>query len=167
MLSADDYIRILGLNSHVEGGAFKEIYRAELLLPQIILPETFKGSRHAATSIYFLLKYGQFSAFHRIASDECWHFYDGAPLHIYEITTEGNLITHILGRNIVQGETFHTVIKAGSWFASRCETENAFSLVGCTVAPGFDFEDFELGSRQNLTSQYPQHTKLIEELTPN
>ncbi|MCU0423798.1 MAG: cupin domain-containing protein [Bacteroidia bacterium] len=165
MFTADDYIHHLQLTEHIEGGAFKEIYRSPLLLNHELLPPSFKGDRHASTAIYFLLKNGQFSAFHRIAADEGWHFYEGAPLHIYEITSDGELKTHLLGRNLLAGEKFFTVIKGGSWFASRCEVQGGFSLAGCTVAPGFHFDDFELADRNSLQQQFPKYHQLITELT--
>lgn len=167
MKKADYYIKKLELISHVEGGAFKEIYRAPMMIPKATLSEEFKGDRNASTAIYFLLKHGQISALHKIASDELWHFYDGDALCIYEITKQGELIKHVLGRDLEKGESFQILIKAGSWFGSRCEVENGFSFVGCTVAPGFDFEDFILADRQQLSELFPQHKKLIEELTYN
>ncbi|MES2726442.1 MAG: cupin domain-containing protein, partial [Bacteroidota bacterium] len=142
-MNAKYYIDKLGLTKHIEGGAFKETYRADLIIENNALTPNFKGDKNASTGIYFLLEYGQFSAFHRIASDEMWHFYDGDTLTIYEIESNGTLITHKLGRNLEAGETFQCVIKAGNWFGSRCEITEGFSLVGCTVAPGFDFADFE------------------------
>lgn len=165
MNKAEYYINKLGLTSHVEGGAFKEIYRSNLMIEKTHLPETFHGNRNMSTAIYFLLQHGQFSAFHKIASDEMWHFYDGDTLCIYEITKDGNLIKHLLGNNLEKGESFTCVIKAGSWFGSRCEVENGFSLVGCTVAPGFDFEDFVLAKRELLCEFYPNYSSLISELT--
>ncbi len=163
MQTADYWVEKLGLENHIEGGAFREIYRSPLLLKN--LPDTFKGERNAYTAIYFLLKSGDFSAFHRIASDEGWHFYAGTSLTVYEIEKNGSLITHKLGRDIEKGETFQTTIKAGSWFGSRCEDENGYALVGCTVAPGFDFEDFELAEYKTLSKKYPQHEGLIKEMT--
>lgn len=163
MKTAAYWIEKLQLESHVEGGAFKEIYRSPLILKN--LPNNFKGDRNAYTAIYFLLKSGDFSAFHRIASDEGWHFYAGTSLTVYEIEENGNLITHKLGSDFDNGESFQTTIKAGSWFGSRCEDENGYALVGCTVAPGFDFEDFELATYESLSTQYPQHKALIKELT--
>jgi predicted cupin superfamily sugar epimerase len=162
---AQYYIDKLGLTIHPEGGAFKETYRSDLIVPKHALPGAFQGSRNASTTIYFLLEEGQFSAFHQIASDEGWHFYDGEPLTVYEIRLDGKLIIHKLGRNLEAGETFQCMIKAGSWFGSRCEIENGFSLVGCTVAPGFDFVDFSLADRKELTRQFSQHAVLIESLT--
>lgn len=162
-MNAEDYIRELKLESHVEGGAFRETYRS---IEKAVAPENkgFSSLKNWSTGIYFLLKEGQFSAFHRIKSDEMWHHYDGDGLHIYEINPQGELIVHRLGKDILAGEQFQLTIPAGSWFASRCEVKNGFALVGCTVSPGFDFEDFELASEDQLSKQYPEHKKLISEL---
>lgn len=155
----------LEMTAHIEGGAFKEIYRAGLVLPKHVLTSAHVGDRNAMTSIYFLLEHGEFSALHRIASDELWHHYDGATLCIYEIDMSGNLFKHLLGKDIENGDMPTVLIKAGSWFGSRVEVEDAFSLCGCTVAPGFDFEDFELADRKQLQEEYPAHANLIQELT--
>ncbi|HJT73912.1 MAG TPA: cupin domain-containing protein [Chitinophaga sp.] len=155
----------LQLQSHVEGGAFRETYRSDWLFPKSQLPAGMQGSRNASTGIYFLLEQGEFSAFHRIAADEMWHFYDGHTLCIYDISPDGNLTVHKLGLNIHLGEQPQIVIKAGNWFASRVETPGGFALVGCTVAPGFDFADFELAGKDALQALYPQHRALIGELT--
>ena len=159
------WIEKLALTAHVEGGAFREVYRSELNLPKTILPLFFQGSRSASTSIYFLLAAGQFSAFHRIASDELWHFYYGDPLHVYEIGHNGRLHTHVLGSDPEKGEAFQTVVKAGSWFASAPAPGSEYALVGCTVAPGFDFADFELANREALSGQYQEHADLISKYT--
>ena len=155
----------LQLTSHVEGGSFRETYRSPLTFPTSVLPDTMKGDRNASTAIYFLLEYGDFSAFHRIAADEMWHFYDGYTLTIYEIKPDGSLVTHLLGRHVHLGEQPQLVIPAGSWFASRVDVEDGFTLVGCTVAPGFDFADFELAGREALQAAYPAHAALIATLT--
>ncbi len=165
MKSATYWKKQLQLTAHVEGGAFKEVYRAPLLLPQSVLTQEHHGPRAASTSIYFLLEYGEFSAFHRIASDELWHFYDGSELAIYEIDKNGTLTRHLLGRDIEAGDQLQVLIKAGSWFASRVEDEGGYALCDCTVAPGFDFADFELADRQQLAAEYPQHEALITSLT--
>jgi len=159
------WIQQLQLTSHVEGGAFREVYRSELIIPQKALPVFFQGNRNISTSIYFLLASGQFSAFHRIASDELWHFYFGDPLLIYEIGHSGALTIHRLGPHIEKGESFQTVIKAGSWFASIPAEDSEYALVGCTVSPGFDFTEFELADRAALIKQYPEHAAVIERLT--
>ncbi len=159
------YLEKLGLTRHVEGGSFKEVYRSTELIPHTALPKGFAAARPFGTAIYFMLEEGQFSAFHRIASDETWHFYDGVTLSIYEINSNGQLIRHQLGRDLEAGEQFQLTIPAGSWFGSRCEVKNGFSLVGCTVAPGFDFADFELANKEALQMSYPQHAGIIGEMT--
>ena len=163
--SASYWIEKLELTTHVEGGAFREVYRSELNIPKTVLPLFFQGARNASTSIYFLLSSGQFSAFHRIASDELWHFYYGDPLLVYEIGHNGRLQTHCLGSDPEKGESFQTVVRAGSWFASAPAPGSEYALVGCTVAPGFDFADFELAERDNLSAQYPEHAALIQQFT--
>jgi uncharacterized protein len=155
----------LQMTRHVEGGAFREVYRSELIIPRKSLPLFFQGDRSASTPIYFFLAEGQFSAFHRIAADEHWHFYFGDPLVVYEISHNGRLLTHRLGNDPLNGESFHAVIKAGSWFASAPAEGSEYALVGCTVAPGFDFGDFELADGEVLAGQYPAHAELIRKLT--
>jgi uncharacterized protein len=162
---ADYWIKKLNLTKHIEGGSFRETYRATLTLDQRLLPQTFKGGRAASTAIYFMLEKGQFSAFHRIASDEIWHFYDGDPLDIYEIDEYGALNTYKLGRNPETGESYQVIIRAGVWFGSRVAGFGAYSLVGCTVAPGFDFADFELANREELILAFPGHKALITAMT--
>ncbi len=162
---ASYWLEKLQLTSHVEGGAFREVYRSELILPRKSLPLFFQGDRSASTHIYFLLAAGQFSAFHRIAGDELWHFYYGDPLLVYEIGHNSRLTVHRLGTDPEKGESFQTVIKAGSWFASVPAPDSEYALVGCTVAPGFDFADFELAKGTALAQQYPEHADIIRALT--
>lgn len=160
MYTAQHYIETLQLLPHPEGGYYKEIYRADLVLPQTALTNAHNGGRNAMTSIHYLLQDGDFSALHRIASDELWHHYDGGPLTIYELTSDGKLSSHVLQR----GDPF-AVIKAGSWFGCRVETPGSYTLCGCTVAPGFDFADFEMGTREAMLQAYPEHGQVILELT--
>lgn len=155
----------LQMQSHPEGGAFVEIYRSPLTIDKESLPAGFTGSRSACTSIYFLLEQGSFSAFHRIKSDELWHFYEGGRLIVYEIHPDGRLQEHWLGKDLEKAEQLQCCISAGSWFASIPAADSAYALAGCTVAPGFDFDDFELADRKSLTAQYPRHKFLIEALT--
>jgi predicted cupin superfamily sugar epimerase len=162
---ADYWIRVLQLNRHIEGGSFREVYRSNLELPREILPPDFKGPCVASTSIYFLLEKNQYSAFHRICSDEVWHFYAGHSLRIYEIEASGNLLIHKLGNNPEQGETFQCIIKAGNWFAAKVADGGDFTLAGCTVSPGFDFRDFELADGALLAAEFPQHQEWIAALS--
>ena len=161
------WIDALQLNRHIEGGYFKENYRSSLSIAQENLPDIFGGNRSASTAIYFLLEKNQFSALHRIASDELWHFYAGSCLTIYEIAKDGLLKAHRLGNNPEKEESLQVVIPAGNWFGARLENGGDYALTGCTVAPGFDFADFELAERSMLTAQYPQHADIIRALTRN
>jgi predicted cupin superfamily sugar epimerase len=130
------------------------------------LPERFRGNRCFSTGIYFLLEAHHFSAFHRIESDEMWHFYAGEALEIFVIDpASGNLNTIRLGNDPEKGETFQAVVPAGTWFASRPCAGSSYTLTGCTVAPGFDFEDFVMAERAELQALFPQHSALIQELT--
>jgi len=160
---AKQYIEKLNLSSHPEGGFFKEVYRAEEKTNH--LPERYLGDRAFSTSIYFLLEGNQFSSFHKLKSDELWHFYDGSSIKIYIINPQGNLIPKILGRKIESGEVFQIVIPHDHWFAAELIDKNSFALIGCTVAPGFEFADFELAEREKLISLFPTHSNLISRLT--
>jgi uncharacterized protein len=164
-LSADYWINKLQLTAHIEGGAYTRTYCSGLTIAETHLPPGFHGPRPASTAIYFLLKKDQFSAMHRIASDELWHFYYGDPLMVYEIDPTGNLTEHLLGNNPENNGHFQCVVKAGSWFGSKTKDGGEYSLVGCTVSPGFDFADFELGKRNALLQLYPQHHTIIQTLT--
>ena len=160
------WLEKLQLTRHPEGGAFREVYRSGLMIPRQALPLFFQGDRNASTHIYFLLAKGQFSAFHRIAADELWHFYAGDPLLVYEINHSGRLVVHRLGNNPEKGEQLFAVVGAGSWFASAPAEESEYALVGCTVSPGFDFAEFELADREVLAGQYPEQADLIRRFTP-
>ncbi len=162
---AKRYISRLKLESHPEGGYFREIYRSgEIILPEG-LPERFRKGRVVSTSIYFLLEGNQVSKFHRIKSDEIWHFYDGCGVRIYVIDGSGSLSEHKLGKNIDKGEELQVVIKNNQWFAAELPDQSSFCLVGCTVSPGFDFEDFEMGVRKDLIREFPEYRELVERFT--
>lgn len=155
----------LQLIPHPEGGYYRQTYRAELTLEKAALPPAFGSSRAVATAIYFLLQGTDFSAFHRLRSDEMWHFYAGGALVVHVISEDGLHSEIPLGSNAEAGEVFQAVVKAGCWFGSRLHDPKEFALVGCTVSPGFDFADFELAKRDELVRHYPQHREVIERLT--
>lgn len=159
------WIENLGLEAHPEGGYFRQTYKAELVVPKAALPAGFAAARAASTAIYFLLEGKNFSAFHRLRSDEVWHFYAGDPLVVHVIEPEGRYFSILLGHDPEAGQVLQAVVPAGCWFASHVEDWQSFAVVGCTVAPGFDFGDFEMGKRQELVRIYPQHQALIERLT--
>src|SRR5277367_3465504 len=150
------WITKLGLIPHPEGGYFRQTYRADLVIPREALQPNFTGARAVSTAIYFLLDGENFSAFHRIRSDELWHFYAGSSLQVHVIADDGGYSRILLGSNPDAGEVFQAVVKAGCWFASCLLVPKSFALVGCTVAPGFDFEDFELAKRSELIELFPQ-----------
>lgn len=146
---------------HPEGGWYSETYKSNEKIDRSALPERFTGSRVFSTAIYFLLEENNFSAFHRIRSDECWHFYEGDPLQLFIIHPSGELETITLGKDIEKENRFQHVVPAGSWFASRPAPGSQFCFTGCTVAPGFEFEEFELADASILVKQYPQLKELI------
>jgi predicted cupin superfamily sugar epimerase len=165
MPNAQYWIDQLKLERHPEGGFFRQTYRASLVIEQHALPPTFQGHRSASTAIYFLLAGEDFSAFHRLAADEVWHFYVGGSLLVHSIDLCGNHSVTKLGQNPEAGERFQYMVPAGHWFGSCLERPDEYALVGCTVAPGFDFADFEMAERADLSAQYPQHRELINKLT--
>jgi hypothetical protein len=160
-LDSQSYISHLQLHAHPEGGYFGEHYRSSLNLD---LPE-FQGLRSASTAIYFLLEAGQFSALHAIRSDEIWHFYDGDPLEIVELDSQGNWTSTLLGRDLLAGQKLSHCVPAGHWFGSRPAPGSIFSLVGCTVAPGFDFQDFEMPDQSWFLDRFPNLEQKIRLFT--
>ena len=160
--NADYWISKLELNKHPEGGYFKEIYRSAIE----IFPEGFNGRRNISTSIYYLLNEKDISSLHRLKSDEIWHFYTGSSvLQIYIIDKEGNLTMPVLGPDPESGHHLQIIIQAGCWFGAEVVSKKGYTLIGCTVSPGFDFMDFDIADRSKLTGQYPEHIEVIERLT--
>lgn len=164
-MNADQLIQKLQLTKHPERGYYQEIYRASETINADALPERYTSNRTFGTSIYFLLKSEDISHFHRLQSDEIWHFYAGSPLILHMINSYGDYSTIRLGSDIENGELFQCVVKADTWFGATVLKSDSFSLVGCTMTPGFDFEDFELGKRNKLLQLYPQHKSIIQKLT--
>lgn len=158
-------IEKLNLFPHPEGGYFSEVYKASELIDQIALPKRFISSRAFSTSIYYLLVQNQKSLFHKILSDEVWHFYKGSSLTLHQIDENGNYRKFILGNDIWDNENPQIVIKNNTWFAAEINDKNNYSLVGCTVSPGFEFEDFFIGKRDELLIKYPLHRDIILKFT--
>jgi len=161
MIAGSSLIEKYQLIAHPEGGYYRSTYRASLVLPAATLPLAFGGDRPVSTAIYFLLEAGDFSAFHRIKSDECWHFYKGDPLWIHCLYPNGKYQRLTLGAGQEADEHYQLVVPAGTWFASEPALDSAYSFVGCTVSPGFDFADFEMASTAQLTAAYPSYQALI------
>jgi uncharacterized protein len=150
---------------HPEGGFFREVYRSTMKLDHPGVPEGFAPGRSAGTLIYFLLSGSDFSAFHRVRfSDEIWHLYAGGPLEIFVIDSAGSLDRRLLTTDLMQGEPT-TLIPAGAWQSARLADGAGWALGGCTVAPGFDFEDFEMPPRAELLERFPRHEATIRALT--
>ncbi len=162
---AERWIKKLALKPHPEGGYFSESYRSDGRIPASALPSDFAGECRWSTAIYFLLEGNDFSAFHRIRSDEVWHFYAGSEIVLHWFSIEGLHGKTLLGADLKKESLPQWVIPAGTWFAAEVLDKHSFALVGCTVAPGFEFSDFELARRERLIQVFPQHAKLIEALT--
>ena len=152
MDEAERIIRHLNLAPHPEGGHFREIFR-----------DANSSGRAHSTAIYFLLREGEASHWHRVDAAEIWHWYRGAALELRIATENSRSVHHVLGNDLENAQHPQIVVPPNAWQSAR--SLGAFTLVGCTVAPGFDFEDFELGKRSELTRLYPHHRKLIEQLT--
>ena len=157
-MTGPEAIELLGLQPHPEGGHFRETYRSE----QII--QTPFGRRAASTAILYLLTGGEFSAFHRVRSDELFHFYAGDPADLV-LLDEAGCRTITLGADVAAGQQPQTLVPGGTWQALRLTSGATWSLMGCTVAPGFEFEDFELVRRDELTATFPAQADLIAQLT--
>lgn len=161
----EQLIKNYDLKPHPEGGYFKETYRSPEIIARSALPERFSGNRSFSTAIFYLLPEGAKSHFHRISADEVWHFYLGGPLVLSEILSDGLIRQTTLGQDIRKNHTIQHTVPAGTWFGAQPEEGSSYSFVGCTVAPGFDFADFKMGSRSQLLTQYPQARNIIEKLT--
>ncbi len=162
---AEQIIRKLDLKPHPEGGFFRETYRSIGKIRPDSLDLIYTGERNHSTCIYFLLTSASFSALHRIHQDEIWHFYDGSPIHLHTLSPEGYYTKTVIGRDIDKGELPQVVVPGGTWFGATVVNEEEYSLVGCTVAPGFDFRDFEPGERTDLAGKFPEHQEIIKRLT--
>lgn len=158
-MNAKDWITQLHLLPHPEGGYYKETYRSKEDSPF----DGFEGKRNISTAIYFLLEEKDKSHFHRIQSDELWFFHEGSALEIF-ILREEHVEMITLGKNINNEEQLQATIPGGVWFGARLKNQQGYALMSCTVAPGFDFKDFELGKKKALINLFPQHHSLIETL---
>lgn len=157
-----ELVKLLDLKPHPEGGFFRETYRAAGRIRREALPGGFSGDRNFSTAILYLLPRGAKSRLHRIASDEVWHFHLGGPLSIYELSTHGAALEVALGPDLKAGQRLQHVVPAGTWFSAEPAAGSPYSLVGCTVAPGFDFSDFELGKKKELLKRFAAARELVE-----
>lgn len=153
------------MSPHPEGGYYKEYYRSKNKIKSDSLAQIHTAERSLGTGIYYLLREKNKSNFHRLLSEEIWHHIDGCSVHIHTLDENGSYKLLKLGKNLVDSEKPQIVIPALTWFAAELSNKNSYSLVGCTVIPGFDFEDFELADKSKLIEDYPQHKILIDRLT--
>ena len=165
MTRKDYLIKKLELKPHPEGGYFRETYRSKGIIRQISIGTDFKGDRIFSTCIYFLLTADEFSAFHKLAQDEIWHFYEGSPIEMHMISSTGEHSVQVIGTDLENGHSPQFAVPGGTWFASGILNGGDYALVGCTVSPGFNYRDFELGHRAFLVSEFPQHEEIITKYT--
>lgn len=166
MQSAEEIIKILGLKPHPkEGGYFLETYRSSEKISKSDLPERYPCDKNFGTAIYYLLTPGTFSPFHRLPTDELFHFYLGDPVIMIQLHPDGssNIIT--LGQDIMNGQQLQVVVPKDSWQGLYLKEGGTFGLMGTTMSPGFDYSDYEEGTREALLEQYPEHFELITRLT--
>lgn len=161
MQNADYWIKNLQLTPHPEGGCYRETYRSSTLIE----PPGFGGARSACTAIFFLLQGNEVSRLHRIRSDELWHFHCGSSLSLHMIAPDSAYSLQRLGPDAGAGERLQACVPAGCWFGATVNDPDSYSLISCTVAPGFDFRDFELAERKALLAAHPDHKTIIEQLT--
>jgi predicted cupin superfamily sugar epimerase len=148
-----------------EGGFFAEVYRSNEKLPQTCLPGRYAGDRCLGTAIYFLLTNDTFSALHRLKSDEVYHFYVGDPVEALLLREDGSGELITVGNDLLSGMRPQAVVPRGTWQGSRLKAGGTFALLGTTVAPGFEFADFELANRASLLTHYPAFAEIIHALT--
>ena len=164
-LTADEIIRRLDLMPHPEGGNYREIHRSSLTVEHAGAAGGTGVRRAAVTAIYFLIEAGDFSAFHRVRSDEVWHLYAGGPLELHLIDQHGAYRMATMGLELAEGQEPQVVVPANVWQAARPAPGAAWALCGCTVAPGFDFVDFSMPGRRQMELYFPDLVDVVRELT--
>jgi predicted cupin superfamily sugar epimerase len=162
---AEKIIHKLRLEPHPEGGYYRQTYKSPSQISTANLGNGYSSTRAYSTCIYFLLTSDTFSRFHRITQDEIWHFYHGSPIKLHVITKDGDYMNYTIGSDVLNGEQPQLVVNGGNWFAAEIIEEDNYALVGCSVAPGFDFDDFEMINQQELLKLFPKHKIIIEKLT--
>ena len=166
MLTADKIKSLLNLKPHPEeGGFFKETYRSPHTLSKGMLPDEYEKKRSLATAIYYLLTPDTFSALHRLPADELFHFYLGDPVEMLQLLPDGSGKTITLGPDITNGMQLQGLVRKGVWQGSRLCAGGRFALLGTTMSPGFESDDYEPGERKKLIADYPQFEDLIRALT--
>src|SRR5436190_19313099 len=168
MPNAREIIDALGLEPHpIEGGFFRETYRSDGAIPAAALPGGYRSGtdRSMGTAIYSLLTADTFSELHRLPTEEVFHLYLGGPVRMLQLFPAGHGREIVIGADILAGQQPQVVVPSGVWQGSRLEPGVEFALLGATMAPGFDFADYQQGRRSDLMAQYPKHADMIRELT--
>jgi uncharacterized protein len=166
MISSEEIIEYFGMRPLAEeGGFYVETYRAKEKITKAGLAERYSGDRDHSTAILYLLTVETFSAMHRVKSDEVFHFYLGDAVSTLQLHPDGTSEVITLGQDILNGERVQVIVPNGSWHGCRLKEGGKFALMGCTVAPGFEFEDYENGKREELIRQYPRQEEMIRKLT--
>jgi predicted cupin superfamily sugar epimerase len=156
--NAQYWIERLELVRHIEGGFYRQIYASKKQCKE-------HGNRDLATCIFYLLDGNDFSAFHKINGDEIWHFFIGSSLTIYILNEKDSKLKIVkLGKDWDKGENLQVIINEGNWFAAEVNDKSAFTLVGCTVIPGFEFKNFKLAEKKSLLLKFPSYKRIIEKL---
>lgn len=158
----EELTKTLNLKPHPEGGYYTEVYRSDGFIEMD--EDEFPDGRHYCTSIYYLLESGDQSQFHRIKSDEVWHHYEGSSITIHLISETGSYRKLKVGKNLNKGEKPQQTVPAGYWFGVTVNEPDSYVLCGCTVSPGFDFDDFEMAEQKVLLEQFPDHEEIIKRL---
>src|SRR5271154_6542822 len=165
MLTADQIRELLQMRPHpIEGGYFAETYRGAPVIPQSLLPG-YPGDRAISTAIYYLLTPGSFSAMHRVRGDEMFHFYLGDAVEMLQLKADGSGEVIVLGQDIAAGMRLQHNVPGGVWQGSRVRAGGKYALLGTTMAPGFEYEDYETGKRPELVARYPEHSAMVAALT--
>ncbi len=165
MLTAEQIRELLQMRPHpVEGGYFTETYRGATVVPRNLLPG-YPGERAISTAIYYLLTPDTFSAMHRVRGDEMFHFYLGDAVEMLQLQADGSGEVILLGQDIAAGTRLQHNVSGGVWQGSRVRAGGKFALLGTTMAPGFEYEDYETGNRAELSARYPRFSELITSLT--
>ena len=166
-MTAEEVKKLLGLAPHPrEGGWFIQTYAApETVAPSVFEDGRYKGPRRTSTAIYYLLEPETFSEMHRLCSDEVFHFYAGDPAEMLQLHPDGSGQTIVIGNDLAQGQRPQVLVERGVWQGSRLIAGGRWALLGCTVSPGFEYEDYDSGRRDALTAQWPAFAELIAALT--
>ncbi len=167
MISADEIIKKFNLKPlPEEGGFYTETYRSPERISKTVLPTRYNSDKSFGTAIYYLLTPDTCSALHRLPTDEIFHFYLGDPVIMLQLLPDGSSKKVTMGHDVEAGQQLQVIVPRGVWQGSFLKEGGNFALLGTTMAPGFDFSDYETGDRKDLIERYSEHKELIVKLTP-